>query len=54
MPAGAMVVLPAEVVHCVTPHDGAQPRITFAWNINRIPTTDTADDEARSIPKRHD
>lgn len=52
MPAGAMIVFPAEVVHCVTPYDGTRPRITFAWNINRTPATGTADDEARGIPKR--
>jgi hypothetical protein len=35
MPAGAMVVFPAEIVHCVTPYDDTRPHITFAWNINR-------------------
>jgi hypothetical protein len=52
MPGGAMIVFPAEVVHCVTPYDGTRPRITFAWNISRTPTAGTADDEARGIPKR--
>lgn len=52
MPAGAMIVFPAEVVHCVTPYDGTRPRITFAWNINRTPAAGTADDETRGIPKR--
>ena len=52
MPAGAMIVFPAEVVHCATPYVGKNPRITFAWNINRTPVAGTADDEARGIPKR--
>jgi hypothetical protein len=52
MPAGAMVIFPSEVVHCVTPYEGTRPRITYAWNINRKPHGGTSDDETRGIPKR--
>jgi hypothetical protein len=52
MPAGAMVIFPAEVVHCVTPYEGDRPRITFAWNISRKAVAGTASDEARGIPAR--
>lgn len=54
MPAGAMIVLPEEIVHCVTPYDGTRSRITFAWNINSTQTAGTADDEARGTPKCRD
>ena len=33
--AGAMLIWPAEVVHCVTPYMGERPRITLAWTISR-------------------
>ncbi len=33
MRPGAMICFPAALVHAVHPHEGARPRITFAWNI---------------------
>ncbi len=52
MPAGAMVIFPAEVVHCVTPYEGDKPRITFAWNISRTAVAGNAANADRGIPER--
>ena len=52
MPAGAMIVFPAEVVHCVTPYEGERPRITYAWNIGRKAVAGTAASAAKGVPER--
>ncbi|MDH3474268.1 MAG: 2OG-Fe(II) oxygenase family protein [Rhodospirillales bacterium] len=35
LPAGAMIIFPGQLVHCVNPYGGATPRVTLSWNINR-------------------
>ena len=49
---GAMIVFPAEVVHCVTPYEGERPRITYAWNIGRKAVAGTAASAAKGVPER--
>jgi hypothetical protein len=30
-----MIMFPGELVHCVNPYAGTQPRLTLSWNINQ-------------------
>lgn len=33
---GTMIIFPSQVIHCVNPYHGEQPRITLSWNVSQV------------------
>lgn len=33
MTPGSMILIPYQIVHCVTPYEGTRPRVTLAWDL---------------------